>query len=416
MEPLAAVSGPTAIFRLSGGHDLLLSVALQQDAGSALAADIAFRFLQRLSLATAERLEWLLTTQGGTGETGEVVTVPPDRPRSSDSLRSKSQATPILALAARFDAVAVASHPELAPHGAWDGSRARWPLTLHSEKSDRLESDGSGMTHGWNTALCRGAAPPPQSSYPHVDPHRHAGEIALGLSPRPAAADLARPGDRRPPEHPGAVWTVHQPSIYRATAQIVIEPPQFDPVLSTLVSNIVSPRDAEAAEKYIPNRIAMLKSKVMGEQVFINDPTLAATGLAGQEAADELIANLQARLIQGTNQVTVSLEGTDPARTVKQLSLLLELLRKQARDEVFQKNVDSKDDAEASLKQLEGESRMLNEKIYEMLRKHADTIGPEGKNIKQAQFEIARLALDAEARRGSGNSSNRPGWRSHSRA
>ena len=99
VEPLAAVSGPTAIFRLSGGHDLLLSVSLHQDAGSALAADIAFRFLQRLSLATAERLEWLLTTQGGTGETGEVVTVPPDRPRSSDSLRSKSQATPILALA-----------------------------------------------------------------------------------------------------------------------------------------------------------------------------------------------------------------------------------------------------------------------------------------------------------------------------
>ena len=199
----------------------------------------------------------------------------------------------------------------------------------------------------------------------------------------------------------GAVWTVHQPSIYRATAQIVIEPPQFDPVLSTLVSNIVSPRDAEAAEKYIPNRIAMLKSKVLADQVFINDPTLAPTGLAGQEAADELIANLQARQIQGTNQVIVSLEGTDPARTVKQLSLLLELLRKQARDEVFQKNVDSKDGAQASLKQLEGESRMLNEKIYEMLRKHADTIGPEGKNIKQAQFEmLGSLLMQKHARLG----------------
>ncbi|MBV8078151.1 MAG: hypothetical protein JO284_17210, partial [Planctomycetaceae bacterium] len=63
----------------------------------------------------------------------------------------------------------------------------------------------------------------------------------------------------------GAVWTVRQPSVYRAVAQVVIEPPQFDPVLSTLVSNNGVPRDAEASEKYIPNRIAMLKSKVMAD-------------------------------------------------------------------------------------------------------------------------------------------------------
>ncbi|MBV8383783.1 MAG: polysaccharide biosynthesis tyrosine autokinase [Planctomycetaceae bacterium] len=199
----------------------------------------------------------------------------------------------------------------------------------------------------------------------------------------------------------GAVWTVRQPSVYRAVAQVVIEPPQFDPVLSTLVSNNGVPRDAEASEKYIPNRIAMLKSKVMADQVFINDPSLIPTGLSAQEASEELLANLQARLIQGTNQVTVSLEGTDPARTVKQLSLLLELMKKQARDEVVQKNYDSRDGAQASLKQLEGESRVLNEKIYEMLRKHADTIGPEGKNIKQAQFEmLGSLLMQKHARLG----------------
>ena len=54
------VSGPTAIFRLSSGQDLLLTVSLHQSSGSPLAADIAFRFLQRLSMATAERLERLL--------------------------------------------------------------------------------------------------------------------------------------------------------------------------------------------------------------------------------------------------------------------------------------------------------------------------------------------------------------------
>ncbi len=53
------LSGPTATFRLSSGRDLLLQVSLRQTAESDLAADIAFRFMQRLSLASAERLERL---------------------------------------------------------------------------------------------------------------------------------------------------------------------------------------------------------------------------------------------------------------------------------------------------------------------------------------------------------------------
>ncbi len=46
---VAAVSGPSAVFRLSSGQDLLLTVALHQTPDSTLAADIAFRFLQRLA-------------------------------------------------------------------------------------------------------------------------------------------------------------------------------------------------------------------------------------------------------------------------------------------------------------------------------------------------------------------------------
>jgi UDP-GlcNAc:undecaprenyl-phosphate GlcNAc-1-phosphate transferase len=54
------VSGPTATFRLSSGPDLHLTVSVHQAPESEIAADIAFRFLQRLALATAERLERLL--------------------------------------------------------------------------------------------------------------------------------------------------------------------------------------------------------------------------------------------------------------------------------------------------------------------------------------------------------------------
>jgi UDP-GlcNAc:undecaprenyl-phosphate GlcNAc-1-phosphate transferase len=55
------LSGPIATFRLSSGRDLLLIASLHQDADSTLAADIAFRFVQRLSLASAERLERLFS-------------------------------------------------------------------------------------------------------------------------------------------------------------------------------------------------------------------------------------------------------------------------------------------------------------------------------------------------------------------
>ncbi len=54
------VSGPVASFRLPSGQDLELTVSLHQSSESILAADIAFRSLQRLSLATAQRLERLL--------------------------------------------------------------------------------------------------------------------------------------------------------------------------------------------------------------------------------------------------------------------------------------------------------------------------------------------------------------------
>lgn len=58
-EGAGGVTGPTATFRLSSGQDQVLSMSLHQPLEAGLAADIAFRFAQRLSLATAERLERL---------------------------------------------------------------------------------------------------------------------------------------------------------------------------------------------------------------------------------------------------------------------------------------------------------------------------------------------------------------------
>ena len=57
----APMSGPSASFRLSSGCDLALVVSIHQGDESSTAADIAFRFLQRLSIASAERLDRLFS-------------------------------------------------------------------------------------------------------------------------------------------------------------------------------------------------------------------------------------------------------------------------------------------------------------------------------------------------------------------
>ncbi len=59
LEPLGGLSGPSVTFRLSSGADLALVVSVHQPVEAPLAADIAFRFLQRLALAAAERLDGL---------------------------------------------------------------------------------------------------------------------------------------------------------------------------------------------------------------------------------------------------------------------------------------------------------------------------------------------------------------------
>jgi UDP-GlcNAc:undecaprenyl-phosphate GlcNAc-1-phosphate transferase len=54
-----AVSGPSAIFRLSGGRGRRITMELALGAESPLAADIVFRYMQRLGQALAGRIERL---------------------------------------------------------------------------------------------------------------------------------------------------------------------------------------------------------------------------------------------------------------------------------------------------------------------------------------------------------------------
>lgn len=189
-----------------------------------------------------------------------------------------------------------------------------------------------------------------------------------------------------------SVISVRQPSIYQAKAEIMIEAPEYDPVLSTLVSHEIGRRDPEAQEKYVPNRAAQLRSRVLAEKV-VTDPSIARAGAGNDEAAaQELIASIQTRQIPNTNHFLVTLEGTDPPRTARTLYTLLDLFQKQAEKEIQIKIEDSKQYAVASLNKLKQELKDLDLEIYATLR-NSKTIGPGGKSILEEEYVGAETSI-----------------------
>ncbi len=88
-----AVSGPSAIFRLSGGDGCWITMGLSLGADAPLAADIVFRYTQRLALALAGRLERLEESGGAEGSAG-VATDTSDRRYDKDGSGPRAVMTP----------------------------------------------------------------------------------------------------------------------------------------------------------------------------------------------------------------------------------------------------------------------------------------------------------------------------------
>jgi UDP-GlcNAc:undecaprenyl-phosphate GlcNAc-1-phosphate transferase len=101
-------SGPTASFRLKSGRDLMLAVSLHQSRESAISADITFRFLQRLALATAERLDRLFTVEPPVETEVAAETVDHAAVAGLAGLLSDSSSQAIMSIRARTTSVSSA--------------------------------------------------------------------------------------------------------------------------------------------------------------------------------------------------------------------------------------------------------------------------------------------------------------------
>ncbi|MGE3819517.1 MAG: GumC family protein [Isosphaeraceae bacterium] len=187
------------------------------------------------------------------------------------------------------------------------------------------------------------------------------------------------------------VWVLRMPAVYQAEAMVLIEPPQIDPVLSTLVSRDVGQPNRDVTDRYLPNRVAQLKSKALAERV-VNDPAFLQGAAPPEGAAEELLKNLATKYTNGTNWVKVTLDGTDPAKVAKQLSTLLEIFARDARLESETKNDDTRSFARRGLETLKSQLRDVEVEIGDISQK-AKFIGPGGSNIFQDQYLSANAIL-----------------------
>ena len=181
-----------------------------------------------------------------------------------------------------------------------------------------------------------------------------------------------------------SIAVLRMPLVYLCKAEIEINPPEVDPVFSTLVSHELGRRDPSSLANYVPNQEARLRSKWLAELV-VNDPAIYAELSQYADPASELFKSLTVVQWKKTNSFIVSLEGLDPARTKRLLEKLLQEFRYQSKTENEKKLDAAKEYARKNLSSLNKALAAQESKINELL-KDTRTIGPNGRSIIEDRY------------------------------
>jgi succinoglycan biosynthesis transport protein ExoP len=181
-----------------------------------------------------------------------------------------------------------------------------------------------------------------------------------------------------------SILVLRLPSVYVAKAELEINPPEIDQVLSTLVTHDVGRRDPTTAANYVPNREAELKSRALLELV-LRDPKIAADANQYADPVAELFRTLSVLRLKQTNWFTLSLEGKDPAKVKNLLETLLFKFEEQAVKETTDKLYRTEDHAKQNLAALKLAQDALDNSIQNALKKNR-TIGAGGRNILEEEY------------------------------
>ncbi len=197
------------------------------------------------------------------------------------------------------------------------------------------------------------------------------------------------------------IYILRLPPVYLVKAEIEINAPDYDPMLSTLVSHDIGRRDAGSQERYIPNRAAQLKSSRLQERV-VRQPALLPQLSQFEDPAAELFRSLNIIPVhKNGNTFIITLEGGDAARTKKLLESLLREFQKETQDENEDKILATKDYAKRNVDQLGRDLAELDKNIGQALTNSQSTIGAGGRSIIEEEYvNLSTLMNQKQARMG----------------
>jgi capsular exopolysaccharide synthesis family protein len=180
-----------------------------------------------------------------------------------------------------------------------------------------------------------------------------------------------------------SILVLRLPPVYQAKAEIEINPPDINPVLSALVSHEIGRNDTSNAQ-FVPNRAARLQTRALAELV-VGDAAIAPEVSQYTDAAFELFRTLSVIQVKKTNAFIVTLEGNDPGRTTRLLNKLLTEFSTQTKLESNLKLDDVAKYAEQNLSSLQKSLKDLDLLIEKTL-KQTRTVGPGGRSILEEQY------------------------------
>ena len=192
----------------------------------------------------------------------------------------------------------------------------------------------------------------------------------------------------------GALVVLRMPAVYRTVAEITIEPPRYDTFLSGIINaNALLPHDSDEQLMYVPDKLALLRSKPLIDKIVF-DPSITGGKAVNplDDPAVELIKNLSTRNLIGTHHHTIWLEGRDPAKITRTLSLLLEKFREQTRVESMETLDESKRLAGNNLEKLSEELKRINRRIH-TVAVASKVVGPGSMNVPQERLRGVDQAL-----------------------
>ncbi len=385
------VSGPSAIFRLSGGPERWITVGLGMPAASPLAADIIFRYLHRLCQALAERLKWLESASseadGSSSDSSAIPECGPDggSPRSHAPLSWGAQRAPARQdeRRASFWHCNRALAAQRRPPAGQPGSRCE--RMIHRRNTEAFMYRTQGYKENSALASVRRSqivALPAQDLAALKSPanyfqalRRRAWMVLAVTAPLAIVASMV---------------VLKLPPVYLARAEIEINPPEIDQVLSALVNHDIGRRDPTNAANYVPNGEARLRSKGLHERV-VADEAIAPDAAQYIDPAFEMFKSLSVQRVKTTSLFIVSLEGKDPVKTKKLLETLLLEFKKQATRENEDKLEATEVYAKQDIEKLKKSQKELDERAPGGTRQEPHD-RPGGRSFLEEQY-LSHTAL-----------------------